>query len=186
MTLGAFAGVALIYVAGSGGFLLWREYEVRRTSREDVVSGDRVNVVVEKTNFILKVIGFLYIGLAGGVFAFYEASQMYSGPLWIPYAVDVPALIFGLYFSGYLQVGKWPQSAYRKEESEDFPVAKYGGRGHLFMASFVSSLFWPPFIGIVSFASVGLMDWASLSVMVVVPEVCWIMVMALGFFAPKW
>lgn len=165
--------------------LFRRNIEVSGAIRDEPKTRYVAKIVGERTSFFLKLVEVVYFVLAPGVFVVFDFLGHYDGPWWVPYLVNVPAVIAGLYFLGYLQVIRHQWNVVQ-DGTNDVLAAKYEGSEYRFSLSGHFAVEWPIVATLISIVSVGGMGWNSLLFIAGVPELAFVSVLAFGSRVTRW
>jgi len=184
MVSGEFAGVGAFYVLFAAVFVFWRRLTMNKSIREEPRTGYGMPIQKEATDLLNQMVVLIYGVLASTIFFLYDFVNSYTGVWWLPYAVNLPAAVVGLYFFGNIQVVK---SDFNREPGyRGHTAARYEIGEFLFFAVAFFPMYWSVFPTVLLAAWFRVMDWISLVVIAGVPLGAYGSVLVLSERVPRW
>jgi hypothetical protein len=190
LVFGEFTVLSVFYAIGTSIAVFWGRYETNRIVRNEIRMGEYDRTVKERTNF-LRDLTVLTYGVAAGILVVLDILNWYDGPWWFPFAVNVPALIVGLYFLGQTRVIRYHQQLAARDDSKDAVTVKDETSGlRLVIALFImyALMLVSAFLTVLVLRDTG---WTSLpfigglAIIDVLPFAAWGMVVILSGLAPR-
>ena len=166
MGFGEFSVLSVVYLIASGTAVLWMKARINRMIRVEPKSKNYDPTDKERAVFFAELTGFMYGYLGAGLFVILDFLGWYDGPLWLPFAINVPALVVGLYAFGQLQVTRPQRRAAAQDTTEGWlTVWDQLSFFHLERAT-DTMLIWAmlSFVLVFALSLTGYTNWASLFV----------------------
>jgi hypothetical protein len=182
MAFGEFEVLGFSYLALTGTAVFLRRNEIRRAIRKENETRYVARIVQEKTDALLQSVELSFGIFAPAVFVAFGVLWIYDGPWWMPFLIDIPALLAGLVVVTHLQVIRFEGD----DESKDLVAAKYGGHERLFLLSGIAGFVWPIATSLLLLPPNGNPDWTSIFTLAGVPIALNVGVLVLGNRAAKW